>query len=103
MRYPCTNWWCLDSWHYTPRCPRRYPSDGVPARRHFTATEMAWARKRREAQEAGDFDLRRTPVYMRERREAEDAQGRPGHGWLVVFVPVAAVVALTMLILILYT
>ena len=26
LQYNCTNPWCLDSWHYTARCPYRGPA-----------------------------------------------------------------------------
>jgi len=53
---------------------------------------------------AGDFDLRRTPSYMRERNESRTEARRDGlgHGWLLVFVPVAVLVVVVMVVLVLY-
>ena len=100
IRYRCTNPWCLDSWHYSSRCPRDVPAD--PPRR-FTQAELAAGRKLREAVEAGDFDLRRTPRYMVERDQAraENAKPGPGWGWLLVLAPVAVLLTVVMLALVL--
>ncbi|WP_156769730.1 hypothetical protein [Nocardia sp. 852002-20019_SCH5090214] len=51
-----------------------------------------------------DFDLRKTPRYMREREQDRGSRrvDDPGHRWLLVFVPVALLVGAVMGLLMLY-
>jgi hypothetical protein len=104
LRYMCTNPACLQRWHYTTTCPWRGPS-APPARRPLTAADRASARTYMTALRAGDFDLRRTPSYMRERRANRapaDSAKDPGHRWLLAFVPVALLMLLVMVTLVVY-
>jgi hypothetical protein len=101
IRYMCTNIYCLDRWHYVPTCPRELPER--PRRRWFTRGELAAAQAMREAYQAGDFDLRRTPTYMRERQEQRAAAGPgPGYRWLLVLAPFVLLWGLVMLGFLLY-
>lgn len=105
LRYVCTNPWCLYSSHYTSTCPWRAPSrsEPLPRSRYLSPAQRAAQQRLNEMIVDRDFDLRKTPRYMRERqqdrpRRADD----PGHRWLLVFVPVALLVGAAMGLLMLY-
>ena len=105
LRYACTNPWCLYTSHYTPTCPWPRPSRDRPIRRRYISRAQMEASSRLIDQFVeGDFDLRRTPRYMRERNESrpDPRPDGPGHGWLLVFVPVAVLVVVVMVVLVLY-
>jgi hypothetical protein len=85
VRYPCTNPACTNSWHNVPGCPYRYVSS-IPRGRPYEAA----VRRLRELSEAGAFD----------RPAREPAQPGPGHGWLLVFVPIAVLLLLAMVLLV---
>ena len=97
--YRCRNPFCPASFHFTLVCPR--PARPAPM---TEADERAWAEFRRLELE-GDFDLSRTPSYMRERAEERAAASRtdPGHGWLLGFIPVLLLVGAVMVALMLFT
>lgn len=106
LRYACTNPWCLYTSHYTATCPwpRPRPSRDRPIRRRYISRAQMEASSRLIDQFVeGDFDLRRTPRYMRERNESriEARRDGPGHGWSLVFVPVALLVLAVMVVLVL--
>ncbi len=105
LRYVCTNPWCLYTSHYTTTCPWPGPSRDRPIRRRYiSAGDKAAARRWSKMVAEGDFDLRRTPSYMRERNDSGPGarQDGPGHGWLLVFVPAAALILMVMAVLVLY-
>lgn len=98
--YRCVNPYCRQTYHYSMVCPGPGAAD----------TEMLeadyWMRaKYAEMWRAGEFDLNRTPAYMRERAEkrAQARRDGPGYGWLVGVASVMLLVAAVMAALILYT
>ncbi|WP_280392805.1 hypothetical protein [Nocardia wallacei] len=97
--YRCVNPGCPDAFHYSMVCPR------PPGPRTLTDADMRAMDRYAQAARSGDFDLRRTPSYMRKRdlirRERDQARARyaapgPGHGWVLVLVPVALLLVLVM-------
>lgn len=101
QRYRCHNPYCGEGSHYSMVCPNPHRSR-VPMTEGDYRSYLRWKRMWLE----GDFDLNRTPSYMRERAEkrAETARQRPGpgYGWLLVLVPAMLLVAVVMGALILY-
>ncbi|MBV7708199.1 hypothetical protein NOVA_36035 [Nocardia nova] len=99
--YRCSNAYCTERFHYSRVCPHPYaprvPMSEADYQNHVRVDRM-WLE--------GDFDLNRTPSYMRERVEkrAELAHRKPhpGYGWLLVLVPAMLLVAVVMGALILY-
>ncbi|MGF6883488.1 hypothetical protein ABIA39_006964 [Nocardia sp. GAS34] len=107
LRYACSNPWCYQGWHYTPSCPWQVLRSDAPAARPRlrTAQEEAalrrWLeRKQQEAAEAADLERWRAQFKVPDRDVVEPETRDPGHGWLLVFVPVAVVVGLAMLALV---
>ncbi|MFG3525074.1 hypothetical protein ACGF5S_32785 [Nocardia nova] len=99
--YRCSNAYCTERFHYSRVCPHPY-APRTPMTEGDYRSYLRWKRMWLE----GDFDLNRTPSYMRERAEkrAETARQRPGpgYGWLLVVTPAALLLAVVMGALILY-
>ncbi|WP_280336047.1 hypothetical protein [Nocardia wallacei] len=102
--YRCVNPGCPEAFHYSMVCPRPFGP------RVLTDADMRAMDRYAQAERSGEFDLRRTPAYMRKRdlirREREQARARyaapdPGWGWLLVLAPVALLLALVMAALLL--
>lgn len=97
MTYICTNAFCHARYHYTPRCP--YPGERpieLPAPGPRTAWERRAFAHYREQAAAGAFDLRCPYKHLLEEKQPPE-RVNPGYQWLLVFIPVAVVLAVVML------
>ncbi|WP_280264674.1 hypothetical protein [Nocardia wallacei] len=114
LRYSCSNPWCPEGWHYLPgRCPwwpqTQRTSEPMVRRRPLTAEQRAGAQRylerRREAEiraEAEAAERARKVVWIPGPHDDPPAPRDPGHGWLLVFLPVAVLVGLALLAVVLY-
>ena len=85
--FPCRNPLCPESRHYTMNCPRAIRRSGPgPIRTSLTLFERFSYGKFREDTRAGEFRLRRTPVYIREARERARRSRAPHNEARVTFV-----------------
>lgn len=101
--YLCTNPYCLQRYHYSMVCPE--PTTPSPEIREVLKADYRMRAKFARMWRDGEFDLGRTPSYMRQRAEKQAETARtpgPGYTWLLVLGPAMLLVAVVMGALILY-